>query len=185
MIRANRFARIALRIARATKTPRTSGGHSRGCPGPKNFGQGARNPGKKSKHLGADTHDPEARTSTTLRDPEGPMIKNIQSHSKFSIAIEIFSLDRFFYILARIFQSRRLQFPTKIGPRWVACSEISLSLEIFNLARNLNLFCSLGPLGISKKFGQKNFGLNFRSLKPRKIQRRGSVGAQGQSETPK
>ena len=46
--------------------PRTSGGHSRGYPGP-NFGQGGQNPGK-NRHLGADIHDPKARTSMTLRD---------------------------------------------------------------------------------------------------------------------
>ena len=46
---------------------------SRGHPGliradipAQNFGQGAQNPGKK-KHLGADIHDPKARTPTTLR----------------------------------------------------------------------------------------------------------------------
>ena len=32
-----------------------------------NFGQGVQNPGK-NKHLGADIHDPKARTSTTLRE---------------------------------------------------------------------------------------------------------------------
>ena len=50
------------------------------------------------------------------------------------ISIEIFDLDR-------KFQSRRLDFPTKKkGPRWTARSKISFSLEIFNLARNLNFF---------------------------------------------
>ena len=49
---------------------------SRGHPGviradipTQNFGQGAQNPGK-NKHLGADIHDPKARTSTTLRDSQ-------------------------------------------------------------------------------------------------------------------
>ena len=42
--------------------------------------------------------------------------------------------------LARKFQSRRLDFTTKIGPRWVARSKFSFSLEIFNLARNLEFF---------------------------------------------
>ena len=32
------------------------------------FGQGVQNPGKINKRLGADIHDPKARTSTTLRD---------------------------------------------------------------------------------------------------------------------
>ena len=47
---------------------------SRGHPGviradipAQNFGQGAQNPGK-NKHLGADIHEPKARTSTTLSD---------------------------------------------------------------------------------------------------------------------
>ena len=72
--------------------------------------------------------------------PEGPTIKKIKSHSKFSIPIKIFNL-------ARKFQSQRLELPTKIGPRCVARSKISFSLEIFNLARNLIFFWSLGPLG--------------------------------------
>ena len=46
--------------------PRTSGGHSRGYPGPKL--RSGRSESWKNKHLGADTHDPKARTSTTLRD---------------------------------------------------------------------------------------------------------------------
>ena len=46
--------------------PRTSGGHSRGCPGPKL--RSGRSKSWKNKHLGADIHDPKARTSTTLRD---------------------------------------------------------------------------------------------------------------------
>ena len=64
---------------------------------------------------------------------EGPTIKKIQSRSKFSISIESSNL-------ARKFQSRRLDLPTKIGPRWVARSRIPFSLEIFNLARNLDFF---------------------------------------------
>ena len=125
MIRANRFARIVLRIACATKVPvfgsggssakrvfcvsvqvnreghfrfrfrflengsggsgsasrtknqpkeevfgtdipRTSGGHSRGYPGPKLRSGWSKS--WKNKHFGADIHDPKARTSTTLRD---------------------------------------------------------------------------------------------------------------------
>ena len=48
-----------------TDFPRTSGGHSRGYPGPK-LRSG---PSKswKNKHFAADIHDPKARTSTTLR----------------------------------------------------------------------------------------------------------------------
>ena len=46
--------------------PRTSGGHSRGYPGSKLW-SGPSKPWKK-KYFGADIHDPQARTSTTLRD---------------------------------------------------------------------------------------------------------------------
>ena len=49
-----------------TDTPRTSGGHSRGYPGPKL--QSGQSKSWKNKHLGVDIHDPKARTSTTLRD---------------------------------------------------------------------------------------------------------------------
>ena len=49
-----------------TDIPRTSGGHSRGCPGPKTSARAAKIL-KKSKHFGKDIHDPKARTSTTLR----------------------------------------------------------------------------------------------------------------------
>ena len=37
--------------------------------------------------------------------------------------------------------------PQKIGPRWVARSKISFSIEIFSLDRNLEFFWSLSPLG--------------------------------------
>ena len=50
-----------------TDIPRTSGGHSRGYPGPK-FRSGDLKSWKKNQHLGADIHDPKARTSTTPRD---------------------------------------------------------------------------------------------------------------------
>ena len=46
--------------------PRTSGGHSRGYPGPKL--RSGRSKSWKNKHLGADILDPKVRTSTTLRD---------------------------------------------------------------------------------------------------------------------
>ena len=49
-----------------TDIPRTSRGHSRGYPGPKL--RSGRSKSWKNKHLGADIHDPKARTSTTLRD---------------------------------------------------------------------------------------------------------------------
>ena len=49
-----------------TDIPRTSGGHSRGYPGPKL--RPGRSKSWKNRHLGADIHDPKAQTSTTLRD---------------------------------------------------------------------------------------------------------------------
>ena len=49
-----------------TDAPRTSGGHLRGYPGPKLRSGWSKS--WKNKHLGADIHDPKARTSTTLRD---------------------------------------------------------------------------------------------------------------------
>ena len=49
-----------------TDIPRTSGGHSRGYPGPKLRSGGSKS--WKNKHLGTDIHDPKARTSRTLRD---------------------------------------------------------------------------------------------------------------------
>ena len=42
--------------------PRTSGGHSRGYPGPKLRSGGSKS--WKNKHVSADIHDPKARTST-------------------------------------------------------------------------------------------------------------------------
>ena len=48
-----------------TDIPQTSGGHSRGCPGPKL--RSGRSKSWKNKHFSADIHDPKARTSTTLR----------------------------------------------------------------------------------------------------------------------
>ena len=45
--------------------PRTSGGHSRGYPGPKL--RSGRSKSWKNKHFSADVRDPKARTSTTLR----------------------------------------------------------------------------------------------------------------------
>ena len=55
--------------------------------------------------------------------PEGPTIKKIRSRSKFSISIKIFDL-------ARKFQSRLLDFPTKNR------AAVGGSLENFILARN-------------------------------------------------
>ena len=49
-----------------TDIPRTSGGHSRGYPDPKL--RSGQSKSWKNKHLGADIHDPKARTSMTLRE---------------------------------------------------------------------------------------------------------------------
>ena len=49
-----------------TDIPRTSGGHSRGYPGPKL--RSGRSKSWKNKHLDADIHGPKARTSKTLKD---------------------------------------------------------------------------------------------------------------------
>ena len=49
-----------------TDIPRTSVGHSRGYPGPKLRSGSSKS--WKNKRLGADIHDPKARTSTTPRD---------------------------------------------------------------------------------------------------------------------
>ena len=48
-----------------TDIPRTSGGHSRGCPGPKL--RSGRSKTWKNKHFGVDIHDPKPRTSMTPR----------------------------------------------------------------------------------------------------------------------
>ena len=49
-----------------TGIPQTSGGHSRGYPGPKL--RSGQSKSSNNKHVGADIHDPKARTSTALRD---------------------------------------------------------------------------------------------------------------------
>ena len=75
----------------------------------------------------------------SFRVPRGPNDQKNQSRSKFSISIEIFNL-------ARKFQSRRLEFPTKMGRGgWLARkfhsrSKLSISLEISN-------FLIFGPSG--------------------------------------
>ena len=53
--------------------------------------------------------------------------RNFQSRSNFLISLENFDLDVSIS-------------PQKIGPRWVARSKISFSIEIFNLDRNLEFF---------------------------------------------
>ena len=67
-----------------TDIPRTSGGHSRGYPGPK-LRSG---PSKswKDKHFAADIHDPKARTSTTLRDLQKLWSEKLWAEFSFSIS---------------------------------------------------------------------------------------------------
>ena len=81
--------------------------------------------------------------------------RNFWSRSKFLIfKLENFNLD--VSISAQ-----------KIGPRWVARSKISFSLEIVNPDRNLEFFWSLGPLGCDsrRKFkGQHDRGNRTESL---------------------
>ena len=62
------------------RIPRTSGGHSRGYPGPKL--QSGRSNSWKHKHLGADIHDLKVPTSTTLRDFQ--KLRSEKLRAKFS-----------------------------------------------------------------------------------------------------
>ena len=73
-------------------------------------------------------------TQRAQRSKKFDLDRNFQSRSKFLIPLENFNLDVSIS-------------PQKIGPRWVARSKISFSIEIFNLDRNLEFFWSLGPLG--------------------------------------
>ena len=81
--------------------------------------------------------------------------KKLDPRSKFSISIEIFDL-------ARKFQSRRLDFPTKTR------AAVGGSLEIFNLDRNFQsrsksrIFLIFGPSGIASD-AKKFFFLFFAS----------------------
>ena len=75
--------------------PRTSGGHSRGYPGPKL--RSGRSKSWKNKHLGADIHDPKARTCTTLRDSQKLRSEKLGAEFSFpnlvpSSALSTFSL---------------------------------------------------------------------------------------------
>ena len=65
-----------------TDIPRTSGGHSRGGPGPK-LRSGRSKSWKKNKHLGADIHDTKARTSTTLSDFQKLRSENLWAEFSF------------------------------------------------------------------------------------------------------
>ena len=69
-----------------------------------------------------------------------------QRSKQFNLARN-FNLDRNFLSRSNISISTS-RFPNKkIGPRWVARSKISFSLEIFNLARHLEFLLILGPSG--------------------------------------
>ena len=98
----------------------------------------------RGEHYGSVVCDmPVARACSarcrTEDNPEGPTIKNNQSHSKFSISIEVLNL-------ARNCQSRRLEFPTKNRAVVGGSLENSFSLDIFNLARNLECLFDLWAL---------------------------------------
>ena len=115
--------------------------------------------------------------ASDLRPPqktEGPqsdqkkienLARNVQSRPKFLVSLEYFNLDVSIS-------------PTKIiGPRWVARSKISFSLEIFNLASKSRFFFDLWALwenstpagrsciGPSEKFAGVLGGI-FRSCPP-------------------
>ena len=71
-----------------TDIPRTSGGHSRGYPGPKLRSGNSKS--WKNKHLGADIHDPKARTSTTLRDFQ--KLRSEELWAEFSFPIFVLTI---------------------------------------------------------------------------------------------
>ena len=66
-----------------TDIPRTSRGHSRGYPGPKL--RSGRSRSWKNKHLGADIHDPKARTSTTPSGFHKLRSEKLRAELSFSI----------------------------------------------------------------------------------------------------
>ena len=118
------------------------------------------------------------RTSLHPYFPEGPTIKIIWSRSKFPISIEIFDL-------ARKFQSRRLEFPTKNR------AAVGGSLENFILARNFQsrsksrIFLIFGPSGfpVAKKRKAQRIRGKFRSSFREKLNRgvRGRVNREVQT----
>ena len=71
---------------------------------------------------------------THTRKPRGP------NDQKNLISIEIFNLEIKFLISLENFNLDVSISPQNIGPRWVARSKISFSIEIFNLDRNLEFF---------------------------------------------
>ena len=76
-----------------TDIPRTSGGHSRGYPSPKL--RSGRSKSWKNKHLGADIHNPKARTSTTLRDSQKLRSEKLWAEFSFPIFNMAGSLGQF------------------------------------------------------------------------------------------
>ena len=78
------------------------------------------------------------------------LARNFQSRSKFLISLENFNFNLDVSISPQ----------KKIGPRWVARSRISFSLEIFNLARNLECFLIFGRSGKL----ERNAGAHGREL---------------------
>ena len=66
-------------------------------------------------------------TQRAQRTKKFDLDRNFQSRSKSLISLENFDLDVSIS-------------PQKMGPRWVARSKISFSIEIFNLDRNLEFF---------------------------------------------
>ena len=70
---------------------------------------------------------PLSGTQRAQRSKKFNLARNFQSRSKFSISLENFNLDVSIS-------------PTRIGPRWVARTKISFSLEMLNLARYLEFF---------------------------------------------
>ena len=145
--------------------PRTSGGHSRGYPGPKL--RSGRSKSWENKHLGADIHDPKARMSTILRDflrseklqnESSPNFSNFRPEFCPEFCSE-FS-PNFSGTFRASFRGRRR--PEKIHQK---------SPPFFNAKfpgkheKNIHkILLESRQSKISKNFGQKNFGLNFRCL---------------------
>ena len=102
---------------------------------------------------------PVAPLSGNVKFPEGPTIKKIQSRLKSAISIEIFNL-------ARKFQSRRLDLPTKIGPWWVACSQNFILAQNFQSRSKSRIILIFVPSG--QFFGEgdatKHFSVNKRGF---------------------
>ena len=80
---------------------------------------------------------------STVGGPPGPKIGNVCKNWQVVLVIgSDFLLEIQFVAMfgQYSFQQYFFGFSTKIGPRWVARSKISFSLEIVNLAQNLDFF---------------------------------------------